>query len=63
MKTKLKEIREVQYSFTLKEFSEMLKCSPSYLCEIENGIKFPSMKKLESFSKILGIPVKRLIKS
>ena len=62
MKTRLKDIRRIQYGLTLEEMSKILGCSPSYLSEIENGIKFPSGKMLDKFSKKLNIPASKLIK-
>lgn len=43
------------------ELSDKLDISNSYLSEIENGLKNPSMELLGKYSKIFGIPVSTLL--
>lgn len=50
----LKQLRTI-YGDTAKSFSQRLLISPSYLSEIENGKKQPSLEILEKYAKILGL--------
>jgi transcriptional regulator with XRE-family HTH domain len=43
------------------ELSEKLQISNSYLSEIENGIKSPSVELLGKYSKVFRIPVSTLL--
>lgn len=44
-----------------QDLAVKLKISGSYLSEIENGTKSPSMEILEKYSDIFGIPVSTLM--
>lgn len=57
---KLKKIREAQ-SLSLKDFSEKLQLSPSYLNEIEKGKKYPKLDKIVEISSKLGIDFNSLV--
>ncbi|MFE1629102.1 helix-turn-helix domain-containing protein [Brevibacillus reuszeri] len=50
----LKKLRAI-YGLTSAQMREELGISTSYLSEIENQKKMPSLELLESYSKVLGI--------
>ncbi|MCE6032002.1 MULTISPECIES: helix-turn-helix domain-containing protein [Lactobacillaceae] len=50
----LKQLRTI-YGDTAKDFSQRLLISPSYLSEIENGKKQPSLEILEKYAHILDM--------
>jgi len=56
----LKRIRKI-YGYTATELSGLLEISPSYLSEIENNKKQPSLEILERYSRIYGIRLSSLI--
>ena len=56
----LKRIRKI-YGFKAVEMSESLGISPSYLSEIENGKKQPSLELLKKYASIFGIKLSALI--
>lgn len=56
----LKRTRTI-YNYKASEMSELLEISPSYLSEIENGKKQPSLELLEKYAKIYGIKLSSLI--
>ena len=56
----LKRTRVI-YGFKAAEMSSMLGISASYLSEIENNKKQPSLELLEKFAKIYGIRLSSLI--
>lgn len=56
----LKRLRKI-YGFTASELSSIINISPSYLSEIENGKKQPSLELLEKLSKLYGIKTSSLI--
>lgn len=56
----LKKIRTI-YGYTAKEMSNLLGISPSYLSEIENNKKKPSLDLLEKYSEIFEIKVSAII--
>lgn len=56
----LKKIRTI-YGYTAKEMSSHLGISPSYLSEIENNKKRPSLDLLEKYSEIFEIKVSSII--
>lgn len=56
----LKRTRKI-YGYTATELSGLLEISPSYLSEIENNKKRPSLDILERYSKIYGIKLSSLI--
>lgn len=49
------------YGYKASEMSSLLGISNSYLSEIENNKKQPSLELLENYSKILGIKLSSLI--
>ena len=56
----LKRTRAI-YGLKATEMSELLEISKSYLSEIENNKKKPSLELLEKYSKIYGIKLSSLI--
>ncbi|MNO77619.1 Transcriptional regulator ClgR [compost metagenome] len=56
----LKRTRVI-YGYKASEMSSLLGISNSYLSEIENNKKQPSLDILQSYSKILGIKLSSLI--
>ena len=56
----LKRIRMI-YGYKALEMSELLQISKSYLSEIENNKKKPSLDLLEKYSEIYGIKLSSLI--
>lgn len=56
----LKRTRKI-YGYTATELSGLLEISPSYLSEIENNKKRPSLDILERYSNIYGIKLSSLI--
>ena len=56
----LKRTRAI-YGLKATEMSELLEISKSYLSEIENNKKKPSVELLEKYSKIYGIKLSSLI--
>lgn len=56
----LKRTRTI-YGYKANEMSSKLEISPSYLSEIENNKKKPSLDLLEKYSKIYGIKLSSLI--
>ena len=56
----LKRIRMI-YGYKASEMSELLQISKSYLSEIENNNKQPSLELLEKYSEIYEIKLSSLI--
>ncbi|MDJ1110492.1 helix-turn-helix transcriptional regulator [Macrococcus caseolyticus] len=56
----LKKIRQI-YSRTAKDLAKDLNISPSYLSEIENNKKDPSLDLIEKYSDIFDIKVSSII--
>ncbi len=56
----LKRTRVI-YGYKASEMSSMLSISKSYLSEIENNKKQPSLELLQKYSKIYGIKLSSLI--
>ena len=56
----LKRMRKI-YGYKATELSALLEISPSYLSEIENCKKQPTLDLLERCSKIYGIKLSSLI--
>lgn len=56
----LKRTRAI-YGYKASEMSEMLQISKSYLSEIENNKKQPSLDILKKYSEIYGIKLSSLI--
>jgi len=56
----LKRLRVI-YGYKASEMSKMLNISPSYLSEIENGKKQPSLEHLRKYAEIFGIKLSSLI--
>lgn len=56
----LKRLRKI-YGYKASEMSVQLGISPSYLSEIENGKKQPSLDHLKKYSQIFGIKLSSLI--
>lgn len=58
--TALKRVRTI-FDFSASEMSDLLGISRSYLSEIENNTKKPSLRLLEQYSNITGIKVSSLV--
>ena len=56
----LKRVRAI-YGYKASDFSHLLDISPSYLSEIENGKKEPSLELLRRYSGITGIKLSSLM--
>ena len=56
----LKRTRMI-YGYKASEMSELLQISKSYLSEIENNKKQPSLELLEKYSEIYGMKLSSLI--
>ncbi|MCM1569864.1 MAG: helix-turn-helix domain-containing protein [Roseburia sp.] len=56
----LKRTRAI-YGYKASEMSELLQISKSYLSEIENNKKQPSLELLEKYSEIYGMKLSSLI--
>ena len=56
----LKKLRTI-YGYKAVEMSRLLEISPSYLSEIENGKKQPSLELLKKYSEIFEIKLSSLI--
>lgn len=58
--TTLKQLRHI-FGYTGVEMSNKLDISNSYLSEIENNKKTPSLQLLQSYSKVFNIKLSTLI--
>lgn len=58
--TVLKKIRNI-YSIAAKDLASELTISPSYLSEIENNKKDPSLELLEKYAEIFDIKVSSIL--
>ena len=56
----LKRLRAI-FGYNAKEFSQLIEISPSYLSEIENDKKQPSLELLEKYAKLFDIKLSSLI--
>ncbi len=56
----LRKVREF-HGFGLGEAASQLELSKSYLSEIENGQKTPTLKVLEKYAELFDIPVSNLL--
>lgn len=56
----LKRLRKI-YGYKAVEVSSLLGISPSYLSEIENGKKQPSLEHLQKYANLFGIKLSSLI--
>lgn len=56
----LKRLRMI-YGYRASEMSKLLCISPSYLSEIENNKKQPSLDHLKKYAEIFGIKLSSLI--
>lgn len=56
----LKRIRTI-YGYKANELCQLLEISPSYLSEIENNKKQPSLELLKRYSNVYGIKLSSLI--
>lgn len=56
----LKRLRNI-YGYKAVEISEKLGISTSYLSEIENGKKQPSLEHLKKYAELFGIKLSSLI--
>jgi transcriptional regulator with XRE-family HTH domain len=60
MKLKIKQIRRAQ-KMTLEALADLVRLSPSYVSEIENGKKQCNGLRLKAFAAALGVSVHDLI--
>jgi transcriptional regulator with XRE-family HTH domain len=56
LSTKLKQLR-TQKKLTQKELAQKVKCTPAYICQLENGKADPSISTLKKISTALGITI------
>ncbi|MCI2908891.1 helix-turn-helix domain-containing protein [Staphylococcus hominis] len=56
----LKKIRQI-YSINAKDLAQDLNISPSYLSEIENNKKTPSLNLIEKYAEMFDIKVSSII--
>lgn len=56
----LKQLRSI-YGYSAKEISQKLSITPSYLSEIENDKKQPSLTILKKYSELLDVKLSTLI--
>lgn len=56
----LKQLRLI-FGYSAKEMSDTLEISASYLSEIENNKKRPSLNILESYANVFGLKLSTLI--
>lgn len=56
----LKRLRKI-YGYKAVEICDHLGISPSYLSEIENGKKQPSLEHLKKYAQLFGIKLSSLI--
>ncbi len=58
--TTLQQLRSV-FGYSAKDMSKELKISASYLSEIENDKKQPSLTLLQNYASILGLKLSTLV--
>lgn len=56
----LRQLRTV-FGYTAKDMSKELDLSASYLSEIENGKKTPSLQTLESYARVLNMKLSTIV--
>ncbi len=61
LRTNIKKFRNAK-KLTQEELSEMAGISRDYLSEIERGLRFPSMKRLDMIAVALGLDTYKLLK-
>ena len=57
--TKLQKLREIK-KMSQGQLSLEADCSKSYIGQIENGKKFPTVKMIAKLSRALGVHIKEL---
>lgn len=57
----LKKLRGI-YGYSAREMSSLLRISSSYLSEIENGKKEPSLLVLQRFADVFGLKMSTLLR-
>ena len=55
MLSEVLRLLRITQDLSIKELSQKMKTSPSYISEIERGVKKPSLKMLDRYSKVMGI--------
>lgn len=55
------KVLRTYHQLSQRELADELKISYSYLCEIEKGIKSPSIQLLEQYSVIFKMPVSNIL--
>lgn len=55
MLSEVLRLLRVSQDLTIKELSEKMTISPSYISEIEKGVKKPSLDILDKYSDVIGI--------
>jgi len=45
----------ISKDWTIKELSQQMKVSSSYLSEIERGVKKPTLEMLDKYSEVMGV--------
>ena len=61
LRTNIKKFRTAK-KLTQEELSEMAGISRDYLSEIERGLRFPGMKRLDMIAIALGVDTYKLLK-
>ena len=61
LRTNIKKFRNAK-KLAQEELSEMAGISRDYLSEIERGLRFPSMKRLDMIAVALGLDTYKLLK-
>ena len=61
LRANIKKFRNAK-KLTQEELSEMAGISRDYLSEIERGLRFPSMKRLDMIAVALGLDTYKLLK-
>lgn len=55
----MRKLRE-DLGISLREFSRRAELSPSFVSDVENGRRYPSLMRLKRIAKTLNVPVSRL---
>ena len=56
-----KGLRELRGEMTLKQLGIILNLQPSYICDIENGNKIPSMTVIDRYSRKLETEIRLIL--
>ena len=56
----MKELR-INANLTQQKVAEMLGCSKSYVCQIENGAKSPNLKTISKLAEIFNVSITKIL--